>query len=249
MKISIITPTYNSGKTLARTIESVVAQNYQDLEYIIIDGLSSDNTKDIVASYQDNIKINFISEKDKGIFDAMNKGIKIATGEIIGILNSDDFYDNDKVLEIISEAFNDPKIDAVYSDIKYFDNDVNKTTRYWKAGDYSDKKFNNGWMIPHPTLFVRKSVYERFGLFNIDFRQAADYEFMLRLLKIHKINLKYIPSVLVKMYAGGTSGSSLKQRIKGWGETRNAWSANDLKIPRFFITRRILNKLGQFIFR
>jgi glycosyltransferase involved in cell wall biosynthesis len=249
MKISIITPTYNSGKTISRTIESIISQNYTDLEYIIADGLSSDNTKDVVSKHQEKINIKLVSEKDNGIYDAMNKGIKISTGEIIGILNSDDFFDNDNVLKTISDAFIDSKIDAVYGDIKYFDDDINKTTRYWKAGEYSIRKFDNGWMIPHPALFVRKSVYERFGFFNTDFEQAADYEFMLRLLKINKINLKYIPEVFVKMYAGGISGSSLGQRIKGWRETKKAWLINSLKIPKFFITRRIINKLSQFIFK
>jgi glycosyltransferase involved in cell wall biosynthesis len=248
MKISIITPTYNSGKTLARTIESVITQNYSDLEYIIIDGLSSDNTKDIVSSYQ-KINIKIVSEKDNGIYDAMNKGVKIATGEIISILNSDDFFDNDNVLKTISDAFIDSKIDAVYGDIKYFDDDINKTTRYWKAGEYKESKLNNGWIIPHPALFVRKSVYDKYGLFNTDLKIAADYEFILRILKVHKINVKYIPTVFVRMYNAGTSGKNFKQRMKGWKEMKKAWLMNSLKTPKFFITRRIINKLSQFIFK
>jgi glycosyltransferase involved in cell wall biosynthesis len=249
MKISVITPTYNSASTLARTIDSVVAQKYPDLEYIIIDGASTDNTKEIVTSYQNKEDIKFISEPDNGIYDAMNKGVRLATGDIIGILNSDDFYDNNEVLKTIAIAFEDNKIDAVYGDIKYFGEDINKVTRYWQAGEYTDAKFNNGWMVPHPTLFVRKSVYDKCGLFNTDLKLAADYEFILRLLKIHGVNMKYIPMTFVRMYNGGTSGSNLKQRIKGWQEDKKAWKINGLKVPRLFILRRVISKLSQFWFK
>ena len=247
MKISLITPSYNSARTIARTIESVIAQNYPDLEYIIIDGVSSDNTKDIISSYKDKINIKFISEPDKGIFDAMNKGIKMSTGEVVGILNSDDFFDNENVLATISEVFNDKTTDAVYGDIKYFSKDVNKVNRYWQTGEYKEYKLNNGWSIPHPALFVHKSVYDKCGLFNPDFKLAGDYEFVLRILKIYKINTKYIPKTFVKMYSGGTSGGSLKQRIKGWKELHKAWKVNHLDIPSFFVVRRLLSKLGQFL--
>ena len=246
MKISIITPTYNSAKTIARTIESVISQNYSDLEYIIIDGLSSDNTKDIVSNYQSKIDIKFISEKDNGIYDAMNKGINLATGEIIGILNSDDFFDNNKALSTIAENFSDSKVEAVYGDIKYFSNDANKIKRYWKAGEYKESKLDNGWIIPHPALFIRKSVYDKCGLFNTNLKIAADYEFILRLLKINQINIKYIPETFVRMYNGGTSGNNLKQRIKGWQELKKAWKMNKLPPPRFFIIRRIISKINQF---
>lgn len=249
MTLSLITPSYNSAKTIARTIDSVIAQNYADLEYIIIDGASSDNTAEIVASYQDKIKINFISESDKGIYDAMNKGVKLATGEIVGILNSDDLFDNDKVLLTISDAFKDKTIDAVYGDIKYFSDDINKVSRYWQSGEYKESKLNNGWIIPHPALFLRKAVYGKCGSFNIDFKIAGDYEFILRLLKIHKINVKYIPSVFVRMYDGGTSASNLEQRRKGWEELKKAWTVNNLKVPSLYIIRRLLFKLSQYIMR
>ncbi len=249
MKISIITPTYNSEKVLTRTIDSVLAQNYSDLEYIIIDGASSDNTKEVVQSYQNKLNIKFISEPDKGIYDAMNKGVKLATGDIVGILNSDDFYDNGEVLKTVMEAFEDQKIDAVYGDIKYFGSDEKKITRYWHAGEYTETKFNNGWMIPHPTLFIRKSIYNKYGLYNTDLKLAADYEFILRLLKTNKINIKYLSKTLVKMYGGGVSGNSFKQRTKGWQEDQKAWKINGLKIPRLFILRRVISKLSQFLFR
>jgi glycosyltransferase len=247
MKISIVTPTYNSAKTLARTIESVIAQAYSDLEYIVIDGASTDNTKEIVADYQDKLNIKFVSEPDKGIYDAMNKGIKLATGDIIGILNSDDFYDNSGVLNNVNKTFEDKKNDAVYGDIKYFSEDTGKVSRYWEAGEYKENKLNNGWTVPHPALFVRKTVYNNCGLFNTDLKLAADYEFILRLLKIYKINIKYLPETFVRMYSGGASGNSLKQRIKGWQELKMAWEMNGLKLPRLFILRRVTSKLRQFL--
>jgi glycosyltransferase involved in cell wall biosynthesis len=249
MKLSLITPSYNSAKTIARTIDSVVAQNYPDLEYIIIDGASTDNTKDLVLSYRDKINIKFISEPDGGIYEAMNKGVKLATGDVVGILNSDDLFDNNQVLKIVTEAFRDQNIEAVYGDIKYFADDVSKTTRYWHAGTYFEKKLNNGWVIPHPALFLRKSVYDKCGLFNMDFKIAGDYEFILRILKIYKISVKYLPVVLVKMYEGGVSGSSLRQRKKGWQELKKAWLVNKLEVPPLFIFRRVLFKISQLLLK
>ena len=250
MKISIITPAYNSAKTIRDTIESVIAQNYPDLEYIIIDGLSSDNTKDIVLEHKDKLNIIFISEKDKGIYDAMNKGVKIATGDIVGILNSDDFYSGDNVLSKINQVFeSDDQIDAVYGDLVYVDkNDTSKKTRFWKSGNYTEKKLDWGWIIPHPTFFVKCEVYKKDEkLFDTSFSLAGDYEFILRKLKINKIKVKYLPETLVTMRDGGASGSSLNQRIKGWEELRNAWKVNNLKIPPFFILRRVLSKVGQYL--
>jgi glycosyltransferase involved in cell wall biosynthesis len=249
MKISIITPTYNSGKTITDTVESLVGQNCSDLEHIVIDSVSTDNTKEIVEKYKDKINIKFISEKDNGIYDAMNKGLKMATGDIVGILNSDDFYYSGEVLSKINKTFEvNPEIDAVYGDLVYVDNeDISKQTRYWKAGEYDEKKLNSGWIIPHPTFFVRRRVYEKLDkIFDTNFTLAADYELILRLLMIKKINVKYIPEILVSMREGGTSASSLRQRIKGWQELRRAWKVNNLKIPKFFITRRLISKIKQY---
>lgn len=249
MKITLITPSYNSAATIGRTIDSVISQNYADLEYIIIDGGSKDNTAGIVAGYQDEITINFISEPDRGIYDAMNKGIKLAAGDVIGILNSDDIFFDGNVLSAVAAAFRNQEAEAVYGDIKYFSNDENKTSRYWKTGEYAPGKLNNGWIIPHPALFVRKSVYDRCGLYNTDFKIAGDYEFILRILKKYDLNLKYIPQVFVKMFAGGESGRNLKQRSKGWTELKKAWKINGLPLPKFFILRRVIYKISQFIFR
>lgn len=249
MTISLITPSYNSAATISRTIESVISQNYTDLEYIIIDGASKDNTAEIVRSYQDKIKINFISEPDNGIYDAMNRGIKIASGEIIGVLNSDDLFNGGEVLKSVVKAFTNKEVEAVYGDIKYFAGDTNKVTRYWRAGEYKENRLNSGWVIPHPALFLRRSVYERAGLFKVDFKIAGDYEFILRILKVHKIKVKYIPEVFVKMYDGGTSARSIEQRKKGWAELKKAWLVNSMNIPRLFIIRRLLFKISQYIFK
>lgn len=246
LKLSIITCTYNSAKYLEKNINSVKNQSFTDFEHIFIDGGSSDDTNDIILNYQKTKNVKFISEKDEGIYDAMNKGIKMVNGEIIGILNSDDFYENEFVLSNIIEAFNDSTVEGVYGDISYFANDINKVTRNWKAGEYKASKLNNGWIIPHPALFLRKSVYDRCGLFNTDFKIAADYEFMLRILKKYNLNIKYIPKVFVKMYDGGTSGRSLEQRIKGWKELKKAWIVNGLKTPKLYILRRLLFKISQY---
>lgn len=264
MTITLITPTYNSAKTLRDTVESVIAQTknnpelVNELEYVIIDGASTDGTTEIVKSYQNNaanqINIKLISEPDKGIFDAMNKGIRMATGDIVGIINSDDFYHNSDVLSKVIQAFEmDPEIDAVYGDLIYVDNDnVKKETRYWKAGDYKEENLNWGWSIPHPTFFVRRRVYEKLinqneRIFDTTFSIAACYELTFRLLKIEKIKVKYLPETLVTMRNGGTSANNLKQRIKGWLEQRKVWKINRIKVPYFFLTRRMLHKFGQFL--
>lgn len=247
MKISIITPTYNSERTIAQTIESVVNQGYKDLEYIIIDGKSTDNTLSIIEEYKKTFPIKLISENDQGVYDAMNKGINLSSGEIISILNSDDLYDNNKILSEVQSAFNkDDKAEIVYGDIKYFANEPSHTTRYWKTGTYREKKLNNGWIIPHPALFIKKSVYHKYGTFNLDFKIAADYEFILRVLKTYKLKPIYLPLVCVKMY---NQGSSAKNRLAGWKELKKAWKINNLQLPRFFIIRRILFKISQYIFK
>lgn len=247
MKISIITATYNSEKTIRDTIESIISQNYLDLEYIVIDGKSTDNTINIVNSYTSRLNIKIVSEEDSGLYNAMNKGVSMATGDIVGILNSDDFYAQNNVLEKVSNAFKNPEIDAVYGDLIYVDkNNTSKETRLWEAGEFSEKKLNSGWIIPHPTLFLRKNVYDNCEkIFDESLKIAADYEFTLRLLKIKKIKTHYIPEVLVKMREGGTSGKNISHRIQGWKELKNSWKINNLKAPSFFILRRIFSKINQ----
>jgi glycosyltransferase len=252
MKISIITPTYNSESTIGDTLRSVCEQSFSDFEHIIIDNKSNDRTLDIVNSYRSKSNLIVVSEKDNGLYNAMNKGIKLATGDIIGIINSDDFYSSDKVFLIINDIFSlNSDIQGIYGDLDYISRkDKNKVVRYWKAGEFKESKLNNGWIMPHPTVFLRKEVYDGFDkAFREDLSLAADYEFLFRLIKIKKINFFYIKEVLVKMREGGLSSSSLKQRIKGWKQLRKSWRLNDFSVPRLFIFKRVFNKWTQFIFR
>lgn len=248
MKVTIITATYNSAATVRDTLASVAQQTYQPIEHIIIDGLSKDNTLDIVKEFPHVARV--VSEKDNGIYDAMNKGIQLATGEVVGILNSDDFYDNREVLAQVMAAFNDPFVDVVYGDLQYVKkNDVYVVVRNWKSGRYKRKYFYYGWMPPHPTFFVRRKIYEAVGLFNTDLRSAADYEMMLRILVRHNARASYVPRVLVKMRAGGISNASLKNRLRANREDRKAWRLNELK-PYFFTTwLKPMRKIIQFITR
>ncbi len=252
MKISIITPTYNSEATLRDTVESIFFQDYSNIEYIIIDGLSSDKTLDIVSEYQLSNEIKLVSEPDAGIYDAMNKGLALAGGDVVAILNSDDFYFSPDVLSKVMKVFlSDDSIDAVYGDLVYVDRkNINKVVRYWKSGEYSLSKLNLGWTIPHPVLFLRKRVYDSLNkLFDTSLSLAADYELILRLLKVRGIKSYYLPEVLVKMRAGGSSSVNLKQRMKGWRELGLSWKINNLKLPSFFIIKRVFFKLSQMLKR
>ena len=232
MKVSIITITYNSESTLIDTIDSVLNQTYTDIEYIIVDGKSSDSTVSIIHSYKDKIS-KFISEKDNGLYDALNKGIAMATGDIIGVLHSDDFYTNHQVIEKVVQTFNLNQADAVYADLFYVDKtNVDKILRKWKSGNYKHGMFVNGWMPPHPTFFVRRHCYEKYGSFNLDLVSAADYELMLRFVHKHQIKLAYLPEFIIKMRAGGLSNASLSNRIRANKEDRKAWLMNGLK-PKF----------------
>jgi glycosyltransferase involved in cell wall biosynthesis len=231
-------------------MQSVFSQNYPDLEYIIIDGGSTDGTVEIIRKYQNKIA-RFVSEKDRGIYDAMNKGVGLATGDVIGILNSDDFYVADDVLESVCNSFVAvPESDACYGDLVYVDRaDTDKVKRVWRSGPFSEKKIRNGWIVPHPAFFARKSLYERFGYFRLDFRVAADYELLLRWIKKGKAKMNYIPKVFVRMREGGNSNKSLKNRMDGWRDLRNAWIVNGFSPPPFFIVRRIATQLPQFFKR
>jgi len=250
MPLSLITPSRNSSKTLEQTIQSVLNQQGVEPEYIIVDGGSTDGTPDIIKQYQAKyFNIKFISEPDQGLYDAMNKGIKLATGEIIGIINSDDFYFNENVLQAVVDAFEKNNIDACYGDIAYVaQDDIKKITRYWRAGEYQENKLNYGWIPPHPAFFVKKDVYQKFGLFNLDFKIAADYEFMLRVIK-NNIKLYYLKKPLVYMREGGASAKNIQQRIKGWQELRRAWKVNGLKPPLFFFITRPLFKVYQYFIK
>jgi glycosyltransferase involved in cell wall biosynthesis len=249
MKISVITVCFNSAKTIEDTIQSVLSQDYPNVEYIIVDGGSKDATLDIVKKYSANIS-HFISEPDKGIYDAMNKGIALATGDVVGILNSDDVYYDSQVLSHIAKAFEVTNADAVYGDLVYVaSNNLEKVTRVWKSKPYTEGAFLKGWMPPHPTFYVKKSCYNRLGNYTLKLKSAADYELMLRFIHKHKISVAYIPKTFVKMRVGGESNVSLKNRIRANKEDRMAWKMNGLKANALTLYLKPLMKLGQFLKR
>lgn len=248
MKISIITATLNSASSVAQTLNSVHHQDFREVEHIIVDGISIDNTVEIVSRHPHVAKL--IQEKDSGVYDAMNKGIQASSGDIIGILNSDDVYASEKVLSRVATVFDDPGIDACYADLQYVHkHDQNKVVRVWKSGHFKSRSFYWGWMPPHPTFFVRRSVYEKVGLFNISLKSAADYEMMLRILVKHKLCAKYIPEVLVKMRMGGLSNASILNRVRANKEDRLAWKINGLQPYFFTLYVKPFRKISQFLIK
>lgn len=246
LNVSIITTTYNSAATVAETLQSVKDQDYPFIEHIIVDGLSKDNTLDIVRQFPHVSRT--ICENDEGIYDAMNKGIRAARGDIIGILNSDDIYAHNQVISKVTSVFQDPSVQACYADLQYMDaRDSSRITRTWKSGNYRPGSFYWGWMPPHPTFFVRKSVYDQVGLFTTRFRSAADYEMMLRIIEKHQMAVAYIPQVIVKMRTGGISNASLRNRIRANRNDREAWRINGLKPYFFTLYLKPLRKISQFL--
>jgi len=249
MKISVITVCRNSEETIEHTICSVLAQQGVDIEFILVDGGSTDNTLQIIQKYKDRIS-HFISEKDDGMYDALNKGIALAGGEVIALLHSDDFYTSSGVLLAVEKAFLSPGTDAVYGDLQYVGRlDPDKVFRNWIAGPYREGLFLQGWMPPHPAFFVRRRCYQQYGVFNTTFRTSADYELMLRFIHKHKIGLKYIPQVLVKMRVGGKSNVSFANRLRANREDRRAWKINGLRPDFFTLSRKPLSKFKQFFSR
>lgn len=246
MKISIVTVCFNSAETLADTIEAVACQTYPDKEHIVVDGASTDGTLDMLKASPS--LSHFVSEPDQGIYDAMNKGIAMVTGDVVGTLNADDFYYDDTVLSQVAEVFADPTVDACYADLIYVDKlDTNKIVRYWKSCDYRPGLFERGWMPAHPTFFVRRSVYQKFGGFDLNFRRQADFELTMRFLATHGISSRYIPSIWVKMRMGGVSNNSILGVIKGNLEAYRACRKNGLEVWMLpFIARKVLSRIPQF---
>lgn len=246
-KVSIITVCYNSANTIEDTIQSVINQTYDNIEYIVIDGLSTDNTLEIVNKYKDKIS-KVVSEKDHGLYDAINKGIEMATGEIIANLNSDDFYIDNHVIADVVVRMEKEKSDTLYADLYYVDAiDTDKVTRNWVSGPYQKGMFFKGWMPPHPTFFVRKKVYHQYGKFNLELKSAADYEIMLRFIHKHNCTISYLPRVIVRMRVGGVSNVSILNRLKANREDKRAWEINGLKPKAFTLIFKPLSKLLQFV--
>jgi len=248
MKISLITISYNSEASIRDTIESVMEQDYNDIEYIIVDGNSKDRTMEIVRTYGKRISKS-VSEPDKGLYDALNKGINMATGDVVGFIHSDDVLAGPGVISRIASTFLEKETDSIYGDLEYvFKEDTSRILRYWKAGRFSRRKIRNGWMPPHPTFYVKRSIYNTFGGFDTGFRIAADYDCILRLLAKEKISTTYIPEVLVKMRVGGESNKSIRNIIRKSKEDIRALRKNGIPALPALIMKN-LRKIHQFIVR
>ena len=210
MKVSIITVVYNNHSTIDHAIKSVLIQDHPNIEYIMVDGKSTDGTVEKIYEHKQFIT-HFISESDKGIYDAMNKGLKLATGDIIGILNSDDFYTDTTIISQVVQEFQTKQVDLVFGDIVFVKPDnLDKITRYYSSANFHPKKFAWGWMPAHPSCFLRREIYEKYGYFETDYKIAADYEILTRFMAKYNISYSYIPKVLVKMRMGGVSSANLK---------------------------------------
>jgi len=247
MKVSIITATFNSEKNIQRTIDSIVNQDYHDIEHIIIDGGSTDDTLKILKENKTRIS-KYISEKDKGIYDALNKGIKLATGDIIGFLNSDDVFTNKHVISRIVNCFKTNKTDLVYGNLVYRskkDNTNKKTIRYWRSNVYSPGCLKWGWMPPHPTLYCKREVYKDWGLYDETYKIAADYDFILRVFKQPSVSKSFLPTIMVKMDIGGTSNKSFKNMIRKSTEDFKAIHRNKTG-NLFTVFFKNFRKLNQF---
>ncbi|AUZ84055.1 glycosyltransferase family 2 protein [Methylophaga nitratireducenticrescens] len=246
-KFSIITVSFNSVETIIDTITSITQQDYNHIEHIVVDGGSNDGTLEIISS-SPNIA-HYVSEPDKGIYDAMNKGIAMASGDVIGILNADDFYVNKSVINQIARVFNNEKVDACYADLVYVkETDTNKIVRYWRSQPFKPGLFLKGWMPAHPTFFVRKSIYQQHGLFNLNYRIASDVEMLFRLMEVKRINTVYLPETIIKMRLGGTTNKSfknIKQQNQEVLMMLDAFYGHASRV-RFFALK-MFNRLKQFL--
>lgn len=250
MKISIITVTLNSVEYIEDCIKSVISQDYKDVEYIIIDGGSTDGTIEIIKRYRNKILI-WISEPDRGIYDAMNKGISMATGDVVGFINADDVYYGTDVLKSIASFMSDSNIDACYSDLIYVDKkDLNNVVRYWRSCPFVPGLINKGWVPAHPTFYVRRKVYDQYGGFDLKYQLAADFELMARFLENYGIRAIYVPKIFVKMRVGGATNKSVRNIVKQNMEIFHACKKNNIKISiPLFLINKLISRLNQFRFK
>ena len=249
MKISVITATYNSGATLRDTIESVLRQTYSDIEYIVVDGASTDNSMDIVREYSPRFggRMRYVSEPDKGLYDAMNKGLAMATGDVVGILNSDDFYTHEDIIEHVADALTaHPETDAVYGDIHFVnDSDLSRCTRYYTSKHFRRWQMRLGFIPAHPSFYCRREVYEKYGCFDDSYRIAADFELLLRFIFVHRIATEYLPTDFVTMRTGGASTSGFKSYWNGYKEHRRAYRNNGVYSNFIFEGLRYIYKAAE----
>jgi glycosyltransferase len=244
MKISIITATYNSYPNILSTIESIQSQTYNDIEFIVVDGGSSDGTLKVIEDCP--LVSRFISEPDNGIYDALNKGVQMSTGDIIGFLHSDDVFSNSKILESIIDNFKRELADGVYGDLCYVEKEnINKIIRNWKSCDFKISLLKKGWMPAHPTLFLKKEIYQNYGQFNTSYKISADYDFMLRILKDKLLKFAYLPKVITKMRVGGASNRNLKNIIIKTKEDYRAVRSNNIG-GWFSVALKNMSKIKQF---
>ena len=249
MKISIITATYNSEMTVRDTIESILSQDYPDIEYIIIDGASTDETVEIIKSYESKIA-KFISEPDRGMYDAMNKGIQLATGDVIGILNSDDFYADSNVISNVVNSLRESRTDSIFGDLVYVSShNLTKITRYYSSAHFHPRLFAYGWMPAHPTFFVKRWAYEQYGLFQTDYKIAADYELLTRFLARHQLSYTYLPMVMVRMRTGGASTTNLKSNWILNREIIRACAENSIQTNWLKVLSKYFKKVFQLVRR
>ena len=243
-RISIITVAFNAQNTIERCINSVLRQKFKNFEYIIIDGGSTDNTRKIINNYRNHIDV-FISEPDNGIYDAMNKGIALATGDVVGTVNADDYYADDDVLNSIAKVFTEQDTSILYGDLDYV-GQSDKIIRKWRSGTYSRGVFNWGWMPPHPTFYCKKILFDRLGAYKLDYGSAGDYELMLRFIHLNNNNAYYLNKVLIKMVIGGVSNKSLTNRVQAMRFDLKAMRDNNIRLPMVTILFKPLRKLAQF---
>lgn len=248
MKVSLITVTYNSAVYLEDCINSVVEQHYPDIEHIIVDGGSTDGTIDIIKKYEAHIA-RWVCEKDRGMYDAINKGISMASGDIIGILNSDDMFASNDVIDAIVNCFIEHKLDAVYGDLVYVDKlNANRIIRYWKGVTYNRFHFTYGWMPAHPTFYLRRELIDEFGGYETHYFSAADYEFMARYLYRYRISARYLPKLIIKMRVGGQSNVTLYSRLRANRRDYLAMKKNNIPFPLLASVLKPLIKMHQYYY-
>lgn len=252
MRISIITVAYNSAATIRDTIESVLTQTYPDIEYIVMDGVSKDNTVAITEEYKEkfNGRMRCISEPDKGMYDAMNKGIRLATGDVVGIINSDDFYHEANIIAKIAAAFADERVQATIGDVRFVkSNNLDKTVRYYSSKNFFPNRFRFGFMPPHPSFFTYKKYFEEFGYYQTDYHIAADYELLIRFLYTNKLNYRYLPLDVLKMRTGGVSTASWRSNLILNQEIVRGCKENGIYTNLFILSLKYFVKVFELILR